>query len=165
MSEFSQVERLSKKHKLKDFDCSNSPLNEYLKKYAMQNQNKNISNTFVVIKDEKVVGYYTLVFGAVCKSQLPNDLNQHLPNYQIPVMILARFAVDTKEQGQGLGKALLKNAILKTIQASEIAGINAIMVDAKNKKVKSFYENYGFVESNIAELNLFLPINNLKCLI
>jgi hypothetical protein len=165
MSEFSEAEKLNKSHFIKDFDCGNNALNDYLKKYALQNQNKNISNTFVVKKDSIVIGYYTLTFGGVTKNCLPDSLNKHLPNYQIPVMILARFAVELKEQGKGLGKALLKNAILKTLLASEIAGIKAIMVNAKDKKNKIFYKSYGFQESNIDELNLFLSIESLKDLI
>lgn len=165
MNEFGEVEKLEKSHKVKQFNCGNNYLNDYLIKYALQNQKKHISNTFVVKKHNVVVGYYTLTFGSIEKTILPNSLNKQLPNYQIPVIILARFAVDTNEQGKGLGKALLKNAILKTLQASDIAGIKAIMVDAKDAKAKEFYETYGFVASDINDLNLFLAIEELKKLL
>ena len=161
MTDFGEIQLLAKNNNLKKFDCGNCFLNDYLKKYALQNQSKNISKTFVVKNDGVVVAYYTLTFGAVEKAQLPTNLNKRLPNYPIPVMILARFAVDKIYQGKGLGKALLKNAILKTVQASEIAGVKAIMVDAKDEKVKKFYKFYGFQESNIDDLNLFLSIEKI----
>jgi len=160
MNKYGFPEKLTKTHKIKQFDCGTEELNAYLKKYAHQNQEKNISNTFVVTKSDAVVGYYTLTFGAVRKENLPPKGN--LPNYPIPVMILARLAVAESEKSKGLGKALLKNAILKTLQASEIAGIKAIMVKSKNSVSKSFYQKYSFLESPIDEYTLFLPIESLK---
>ena len=160
MNSYSPSEKLTKLHKANQFDCLNGELNEYLVKYAYQNQEKNISKTFVVTKNKIVVGYYTLTFGAVFKGNLP--IKQNLPNYPVPVMLLARLAVDNKEQGKGLGKALLKNAILKMLQASEIAGIKAIMVRAKDENAKAFYQKYSFIESPIDDFTLFLPIEALK---
>jgi len=160
MYNYSKTEKINKKHHIKSFDCGKQELNNYLVKYAHQNQSKNISNTFVVTKNDLVVGYYTLTFGAVLKDDLP--VKNNLPNYPIPVIILARLAVDKSEQGKGLGKALLKNAVLKTIQASEIAGIKAIMVKAKDKEAKVFYQKYDFIESPIDEMILFLPIEVIK---
>jgi hypothetical protein len=160
MKDYNQPEKLAKSHKTKEFDCSNHDLNEYLIKYAYQNQEKNISKTFVVTKNNLVVGYYTLTFGAVLKEKLP--INQNLPNYPIPVMVLARLAVNNNEKNKGLGKALLKNAILKTLQASEIGGIKAILVKAKDENAKAFYKKYSFIESPIDEFTLFLPLEALK---
>jgi predicted N-acetyltransferase YhbS len=160
MNKYVASEKLTKLHQTRQFNCSIQELNEYLVKYAYQNQEKNISKTFVVTKNKMVVGYYTLTFGAVLKENLP--VRQNLPNYPIPVIILARLAVDNKEKGNGLGKALLKNAILKTLQASEIAGIKAIMVRAKDENAKAFYKKYSFIESPIDDFTLFLPIEALK---
>lgn len=160
MNKYSALEKINEKHKTKSFDCGKKALNDYLIKYAHQNQSKNISNTFVVLRNNLVVGYYTLTFGAVLKESLPKKNN--LPNYPIPVVVLARLAVDKSEQGKGLGKALLKNAILKTIMASEIAGIKAIMVKAKDEEAKSFYQKYDFIESPMDEMILFLPIEVIK---
>lgn len=162
MNKYSAPEKLNKKHKTKSFDCGYEHLNEYLKKYAFQNQKKNISNTFVTEKDNVIAGYYTLTFGSVAKLDLPQQKQQRLPNYPIPVMIIGRLAVDKKEQGNGVGKALLKDAILRTLQASEIADIKAIMVQAKDKAAKDFYLKYDFIESSIDELLLFLPIEFIK---
>lgn len=160
MSKYSQPEKINDKHKTQSFDCGKKGLNDYLTQYARQNQTKNISNTFVVTKNSLVVGYYTLTFGAVLKENLPKKNN--LPNYPIPVVVLARLAVDKSECGNGLGKALLKNAILKTIMASEIAGIKAIMVKAKDEEAKAFYKKYDFIESPMDKMILFLPIEAVK---
>lgn len=160
MHNYSKPEKINKKHQIKLFDCEKQELNDYLTKYAHQNQSKNISNTFVVTNDDLVVGYYTLTFGAVLQESLPKKNN--LPNYPIPVVVLARLAVDKSEQGKGLGKALLKNVILKTIQASEIAGIKAIMVKAKDEEAKAFYQKYDFIESPTDKMILFLPIEAIK---
>lgn len=162
MSSYISPEKLDKIHNIKKFDCGNEHLNDYLKKYAFQNQKKNISNTFVAQKTNKVVGYYTLTFGSVLKEELPQKTSRNLPSYPIPVMILARLAVDKNEKGNGTGKGLLKDAILRTLQASEIAGIKAIMVKAKNNKAKAFYEKFDFIVSPIDNLILYLPIEFLK---
>jgi predicted N-acetyltransferase YhbS len=160
MTNYISPEKLNKNHKIKQFDCGNEQLNDYLKKYAFQNQKKNISNTFVVQKDNKVIGYYTLTFGSVLKEDLP--IKRNLPNYPMPVMILARLAVDKNETEKGIGKGLLKDAVLRTLQASEIAGIKAIMVKAKDEEAKQFYEKFDFITSPIDNLILFLPIEFLK---
>jgi predicted N-acetyltransferase YhbS len=162
MSKYQSPEKLNKSHNLKSFDCGNEKLNEYLKKCAFQNQKKNISNTFVTQKDGKVIGYYSLTFSSVDKINLPRLIKRNLPNYQIPVMVLARLAIDKKEQGNGLGKSFLRDAVLRTIQASEIAGIKAIMVQAKDENAKSFYKKFDFVESPADDLILYLPIEFLK---
>lgn len=119
---------------------------------------RKIFNTFVTESNGTVIGYYTLTFGSVSKLDLPVQKQKSLPNYPIPVMIIGRLAVNQKEQGNGIGKSLLKDAILRTLQASEIAGIKAIMVQAKNEDAKSFYLKYDFIESPIDDLLLFLPI-------
>ena len=155
-------EKLNKTHNIRNFDCGSQKLNEYLKKYAFQNQKKNISNTFVAQKGGKVVGYYTLTFGSVDKTNLPSSVKRNLPNYQIPVMVLARLAVDKNEKNKGLGKGMLRDAVLRTIQASEIAGIKAIMVQAKDDNAKSFYKKFDFIESPIDDLILYLPIEFIK---
>lgn len=160
MNNYNLPEKISKKHQTKLFDCGKKELNDFLVKYAHQNQSKNISNTFVVTKDNLITGYYTLTFGAILKENLP--VKNNLPNYPIPVIILARLAVNKSEQGKGLGKALLKSAVLKTIQASEIAGIKAIMVKAKDKDAKAFYQKYNFIESPIDKMTLLLPLEATK---
>ena len=162
MSNYISPEKLNKKHNIKQFDCGNEQLNVYLKKYALQNQKKNISNTFVAQNGDKVIGYYTLTFGSVLKEDLPEKTSKNLPSYPVPVIILARLAVDKTERGNGLGRGLLKNAVLRTLQASEIAGLKAIMVKAKDEEAKAFYEKFDFQVSPIDDLTLYLPIEFLK---
>jgi predicted N-acetyltransferase YhbS len=96
------------------------------------------------------------------KANLPEAIKRNLPNYPIPVMVLARLAVDKAEKGKGLGKGLLRDAVLKTLLASKIAGIKAIMVKAKDEKAKAFYKKYDFTDSQMDESILFLPVEFLK---
>src|SRR5712692_3341244 len=111
MAEYSPIALLQSGHDRSQFDCGIEPLNIYLKQYALQNQKKGIVRNYVTCRDLRVVGYYSLAYGAVAQSDAPPVLTKGIGRYPIPVMILARLAVDLREKGQGLGKALLKNAV------------------------------------------------------
>lgn len=105
-----------------------------------------------------VAAYYSLVYAAIDQKQLPAKLVKGLGKYDIPVMLLARLAVDHREQGQGLGKALLKDAILRTMQAAEIAGLKLLLVHAKDQTAADYYRKYGFEPVVDDPLKLFLPV-------
>src|SRR5260370_19048407 len=92
------------------------------------------------------------------KRGFPAKLVKGLGKYDIPVMLLARLAVDHREQGKGLGKALLKDAILRTLQAAEIAGLKLLLVHAKDEAAADFYRRHGFDPLVDDPLNLFLPV-------
>ncbi len=145
-----------------NFDCGQSELNTYLKQYALQNQKKDIVRNYVVSRENRIVGYYSLAYASVSRSDMPIELARGLPHYPIPIMLLARLAVDVTEKGHGLGAALLKDAMLRTLQASEIAGLRAMFVHAKDDDACSFYQKYLFIPSPAIELHLFLPISTLK---
>src|SRR5438552_18851975 len=117
MSEFSPIVRLERSHDRSQFDCGIEPLNVYLKQYALQNQKKGIVRNYVTCRGTRVVGYYSLAYGSVAQVDAPPALSKGIGRYPIPVMILARLAVDLQERGKGLGDALLKDAILRTLQA------------------------------------------------
>ena len=153
---------LDKQHNFMSFDCGVEALNIYLKKYAFQNQQSRGSRTYVAIGDDEVVGYFTLAYGSVSPEMAPPRVGQGLGRYPIPVMVLARLAVDVSLQGKGLGKALLKHALLKTINAAEIAGLRAIVVHAKDYQAKNFYERYGFISSALDEFHLFLLCKDIQ---
>lgn len=153
---------LSREHDRVSFDCGVEPLNEYLRKYAWQNQHKNSSRTYVATRGTRIVGYYTLAFGSVSAEETPEDVSQGLGKYPIPIVLLARLAIDKGEKGNGLGKGLLKDAFLRTLQASEIAGLRAILVHAKDDTAKTFYEKFGFQSSPIDEHHLFLKISDIQ---
>jgi len=158
--EFTSVAPLDGGHDRTVFDCGVPPLNSYLRNYALQNQKKGIVRNYVTTwTDEKtIVGYYSLVFAAIDQKRLPAKLVKGLGKYDIPVMLLARLAVDHRQQGKGLGKALLKDAILRTMQAAEIAGLKLLLVHAKDETAADFYRKQGFEPVIDDPLRLFLPV-------
>jgi predicted N-acetyltransferase YhbS len=116
----------------------------------------------VTCRGTRVVGYYSLAYGSVAQVEAPAALTKGIGKYPIPVMVLARLAVDVREKGQGLGKALLKDAILRTLQAAEIAGLKAIFVQAKDQAAQQFYSKHGFIPSPADPLHLFFPLDQLR---
>ena len=130
---------LTKDHDRNSFDCGVPALNDYLKKYAFQNQKKYAARTYVATRGNRIVGYYSLAYGSVSFEEAPQSVKSGLPRHPIPVILLARLAVDSTEQGGGLGAALLKDGLRRTIQAAEIAGLRAMLVHAKDDSVKRFY--------------------------
>jgi N-acetylglutamate synthase-like GNAT family acetyltransferase len=162
MSELSPVVLLDASHERGPFDCRVPALNAYLKQFALQNQKKGIVRNYVACRATQIVAYYSLAYGSVGVTKAPPSLTKGIGKYPIPVMLLARLAVDHREAGQGLGKALLKNAMLRTLQAAEIAGLKAIFVQAKDARAEQFYAKHGFIPSPDDPLHLFFPIGSLK---
>jgi GNAT superfamily N-acetyltransferase len=162
MGEFSPVALLESSQDRTAFDCGIEPLNVYLKQYALQNQRKGIVRNYVTCRGTRVVGYYSLAYGSAAQADAPPGLIKGIGKYPIPLMILARLAVDVQERGQGLGKALLKDAILRTLQAAEIAGLKAIFVQAKDQSAEQFYARHGFIPSPGDPLHLFFPLDPLR---
>ena len=152
---------LTRDHDRNSFDCGVPALNDYLKKYALQNQKKNAARTYVVTRGNRIVGYYSLAYGSVSLDEAPQKVKSGLPRHPVTVILLARLAVDSAEQGSGLGAALLKDALLRTIQAAEIAGLRAMLVHAKDDSAKRFYEKYGFEPSPIDAYHLFLRLSDI----
>jgi GNAT superfamily N-acetyltransferase len=136
-------------------------LNEYLKQYALQNQRKNAARTYVATRGDRVVGYYTLAYGSVSLAEAPPSVKVGLAKYPIPIILLARLAVDVTERGQGLGAGLLKDALLRTVQAAEIAGLRAVLVHAKDDAAKTFYLKFGFEPSSVDPYHLFLKVSDI----
>ena len=161
--EYSQPQPLDKGFDRNAFDCAVVPLNEYLQKFALQSQKKDTARTYVVADVEhRILGYYTLVFGAIEPDEVPKTISAGLGKYQIPVILIARLAVDLTEKGKGLGGILMQDAFLRAIQASEIAGLRAVMVRAKDDTAKAFYEKLGFQSAETDRLNLFLRISEIR---
>ena len=152
---------LTKDHDRNSFDCGVPALNDYLKKYALQNQKKHAARTYVATRGNRIGGYYSLAYGSVSLDDAPRSVKSGLPGHPIPVILLARLAVDSTEQGRGLGTALLKDALFRTIQASEIAGLRAMLVHAKDDSAKRFYEKFGFEPSPIDAYHLFLKLSDI----
>ena len=137
-----RIEKLQRSHAVDAFDCSREALNRFLIRYALQNQQAGASQTYVALADERIVGYYTLVVGHVEYSDAPERLTKGLTCHPVPIMLLARLAIAIAWQGKGLGSGLLKDAMLRTLQAADIAGIRAFAVHAKDDQAKAFYEHF-----------------------
>ena len=143
-----RVEKLNPGHAVVGFDCGQEQLNQYLVRYAWTNQQAGAGQTYVGPRRESGwLGYYTLAVGHILQEQAPERVVKGLAHHPVPMMLLARMAVDQRWQGRGIGKALLKDAMLRTLQAADIAGIRALAVHAKDQRSRSFYEKYDFVPS------------------
>lgn len=162
-AKFSSSKLLNKSHDRDSFDCGVEPLNAYLKKYALQNQEKDAGRTYVVENEEnRIAGYYSLVFGSVSSEETTSEVSSGLGKYPIPILLLARLAIDVGEKGKGLGKALVRDALLRAIRASEIAGLRAVLVHAKDESAQSFYKKLGFVSSPHNEFHLFIKMSDIR---
>jgi GNAT superfamily N-acetyltransferase len=153
---------LTAAHDLTGFDCGVVELNDFLRKYALSGIGGGSTRTYVALRGNRVVAYYSLAYGAVTHDEAPERIRKGLPRHPIPVMLLARLAVDLSEQGKGLGKGLLKDAFLRTLKAAEIAGLRALLVHAKDDQAKAFYLKYDFEISPAHERHLLLLMKDLK---
>lgn len=149
-------------HATESFDCGKEPLNVYLKQYARQNEKRYGARTFVIAgRDNRVVGYYTLAAGDVERAEASPEITKGLGKYPIPVVILARLAIDRTVQGQGFGKALLKDALRRVLQVIEHIGVRALLVHAKDEEARQWCRKFDFVESPADRFQLFLPIQDI----
>lgn len=151
---------LDKSFDKSSFDCGKPQLNNYLKKYAWQNQKKRYSITFVATLEnsKEIVGYYSTSASSIEFANIPEFLAKKLPKYPAPVMLIGQLAVDWQMQGRGLGKVLLMHALSRAVRISSEMGIFAVRVDAMDREAKDFYGQYGFVPLKDAESSLILPI-------
>jgi GNAT superfamily N-acetyltransferase len=157
----SAPEKLSRDHDLSQFQCGEPALDERLKKRALLNEESGACRTYVVCIGRRVVAYYALAAGAVAHVDASGRVRRNMPD-PVPVMVIGRLATDQSIQGQGIGPALLRNAILRTLQAAEIAGIRAILVHAISARAKRFYEKWGFISSPIEPLTLMITVTEAR---
>ncbi|MGA2119075.1 MAG: GNAT family N-acetyltransferase [Bryobacteraceae bacterium] len=157
-----RVEKLRPGHPIEDFDCGREKLNRYLLRYAWSNQQAGAAQTYIGLAGDTVVGYHTLAVGQVSREQAPERLTKGLARHPVPIMLLARMAVDRRWQGQGVGKALLRDAMLRTLQAAEIAGIRAFAVHAKDEKARGFYQKFDFIPSPADPMHLFVLLKDVR---
>lgn len=159
----SQVEPISDSHNLSRFDCGTHPsLNDWLKRFALTNQKNESARTYVVHRNGSVVGYYSISAGSVTVEDSPSRMAKGLARHPVPVILLARLAVDKDEKGTGLGKALLKDALARIAQAADIVGARAVLVHAIDDEARRFYQHFGFEPSPIQELQLMLLMKDLR---
>ena len=149
---------LSPDHHLTSFGCGEYVLDEWLKRRALGNQASGASRTFVVADDDReVMGYYALAAGAVAHQEATRSIRQNMPD-PVPVMVLARLAVDVRAQGVKLGAALLQDALQRCVLVSQNTGVRAMLVHALNDRARQFYEYYGFKASPVHPMTLMLRL-------
>jgi GNAT superfamily N-acetyltransferase len=159
----SKVEAISERHDVSGFDCGgHESLNDWLKRFAFSNEKNESVRTYVVHRSGVVAGYYSISAGSLCVEEAPARISKGLARHPIPVILLARLAVDKDEKGTGLGKALLKDALLRIAQAADIVGSRAVLVHAIDEPAKKFCLHFGFEPSPIHELQLMLLMRDLR---
>ncbi|HVY35194.1 MAG TPA: GNAT family N-acetyltransferase [Caulobacteraceae bacterium] len=162
MTDALRIEKLRRDHAVEAFDCGKEPLNRFLVQFALPNQQANASQTYVAVRGDEVVGYYTLVFGQVAFEDAPERLQRGVARHPVPLMVLARLAVAASAQGQKLGAGLLKDAMLRTLQAADIAGLRALAVHAKDDEARRFYEHFDFAPSPSDPMHLMVLLKDLR---
>ena len=156
------VELLQPAHQTAAFSCGSVELDTWLQRYAYSNQAAGAARTFVALRGSQVVGYYALAAGSVERDEAPKRVAQGLARHPVPVVILARLAVDQSEQGRGLGAALLKDALKRVMAAADLIGVRALLVHAKGDDARAFYERFDFQPSPVDPLQLFLLLKDIR---
>jgi len=157
------IEKLQHTHDVDGFNCGQENLNRYLQRYALMNQRADGAQTYVGVSSSgTIMGYYTLLVSSVCYDDAPERLAKGLSRQPVPVMLLARLAVDLAWQGKGVGAGLLRDAMRRTVQAADIAGIRAFLVHAKDDHARDFYEHFNFFPSPTDPYHLFLLIKDIR---
>lgn len=150
---------LTQDHHVHSFACGESVLDDWLKRRALANNFSGASRTFVVADDDyQVMGYYALAAGAVTHQESTRSIRQNMPD-PLPVMVLARLAVDVRAQGMKLGAALLRDAVERCVLISQNAGVRALLVHALHDQARQFYEYYGFKAAPSHPMTLMLRIH------
>lgn len=162
---FSAVEPLEADHELQGFDSGNHSLDHWLRTWALHSRRVGSAKTFVISQENtrSVVGFYALAAGSAGRHEVPKRVARDLsPQHQVPLVLLARLAVDRRYQGRKLGKALLKDAMTRTLLAADQIGVVAMVVHAKDDEACRFYEHFGFLPSPLQPHQLFIPLKTLR---
>jgi GNAT superfamily N-acetyltransferase len=164
-SRYEAVRKLEATDDVSLFDCGQPALNQFMQRFALISQKSGSSQTYVCCKGGIVAGFYSLAVGSVEPASAPGRIIKGLARHPVPVMILARLAVHRGHQGSGLGAALLKDALLRTVQAAAIAGIRAMLVHAKDDAARDWYLKWGFEPSPTDPYHLFLLLKDVEQLL
>ena len=159
---YEPIRKLTPSDAVQSFDCGDAALNSFLHRFALVSQQSNSAQTYVCGYGVSVVGFYSLAVGSVDPGAAAPRLIKGVPRHPVPVMILARLAVDVAHQRVGLGRALLKDALRRTAQAADIAGIRALLVHAKDERARKWYLSFDFEPSPSDPLHLFLLMKDLR---
>lgn len=156
---------ISAEHNLVDFNSGEPSLDEWLKNRAIRNHASGASRCFVLCNNKKeVVGYYSLSAGAISRESAPKAMQRNMPN-PLPVLVLGRLAIDKKYHNKGLGSALLRDAMIRSVGIAEDAGVFAILIHAISEQAKRFYLSRGFVESPFEPMTLFMTLQTIRSIL
>lgn len=152
---------LADHHVLDDFQSGLPTLDDWLLRRARANQVSGASRVYVACDDRRVVGYYALASSAIACGDATGRLRRNMPD-PIPVVVLARLAVDSAYQGLGIGRGLVRDAAMRVLAAADEIGIRGLVVHAISEDAKAFYLNLGLLPSPTNELTLMIPLGDLK---
>lgn len=153
---------LTKAHEIAGFDCGKAPLNDFLLKYALQNQASGGARTYVLTRGKRVIGYYSLTPASISPEDASARVMKGQGRYPVPVILMARFALDQGEQGKGYGKALFRDALRRALSGSEAIGGRAFLVHAKDEEARRFYLKFGMEESPTNPMHLLLLFKDIR---
>jgi GNAT superfamily N-acetyltransferase len=153
---------LTQEHEIVGFDCGKAPLNDFLIKYALQNQASGGARTYVLTRGKRVISYYSLAPASVMPADAPARVMKGQGRYPVPVILMARFALDLKEQGKGYGKTLFRDALRRALAGAEAIGGRAFLVHAKDDEARAFYAHFGMEASPTNPLHLFLLFKDIR---
>lgn len=160
-----RIAKLALVHDATEFDSGSPALDKYIKVHALQSQRASIAQTYVAVVGTTIVGYHTLVVGSVTHEEAPERLKKGVPRHPVPVMFLARLAVDKTWQGKGLGSALIVDAIRRVLQVAQIAGVRAVAVHAKDDAAVRFYQHLGFEPFPGQPLTLYRLLKDIRAML
>lgn len=153
------IEPLTREHNRKKFDCNDEAVNQFLREKAMQDQERDLSRTMVLVDEKRIIGYHTLVMSQVLQTEIPNDKPKITRG--IPVILLGQIGIDVEFQGQGFGDLLLMDVQARVDEISRKVGIRALMLDARNEKLAEWYQKHDFVRFPNS-LRMFKSIQSIR---
>lgn len=157
-----RLERIDAHHDLSTFQSGNDELDTWLRRHALAAQQMDSARTFVLTHNDVVIGYFSLTMGSVLRADAPAKLVRGLPAYPVGMVLLARLAVDGREQGGGLGAQLLAEALRKAVAAGEAAAARLVVVDAADDQAQRFYKHYGFISAPEQPLRLYRRMKDIR---
>ncbi|BCM82612.1 GNAT family N-acetyltransferase [Methylobacterium indicum] len=157
-----RIEPLRRDHVVDGFTCGQPALDRFLIRQALQAQAANSARTYVALDGVEAVGFHTLIAGEVQHANAPERVVKGMPRHPIPLLVLARLAVHTRLQGRGVGAGLLRDALDRVLQATDLIGVQALAVHAKDDAAAAFYRHFGFVPSPTDPRHLFLLVKDIR---
>ncbi|KNZ32348.1 MAG: GCN5 family acetyltransferase [Methylibium sp. NZG] len=156
---------LNSSHSADSFDCGRQPLNDWLKRHALQAQASGSAKSYVVTDGNRIAGYFSLTVGQVDSVDAPERMRKGMGRYPIPVVLLARLAVGLQDQGRGLGVGMLQEAVRRVVVIAEQAGVRALLTHPIDEQAERFYRRFGFESSPVREQQLLLLMKDARRLL